>query len=185
MNIKTFCCCSLFPSWLGLGLISTPVLVSSIFFSFPENSKEESIILAFKFPSRLWHWCKLGPCLVAVLIASFQIYFHPSALKFAINICPVFRHSNKGNWNSSLNNPMSRALWRTAPRLTVEYCSNFSPDAIFQRHFAAKLRLGSFTPSMCWRKRWCIAVINPCFPYRVISGSINSFFVTGESEWHV
>ena len=28
MNIKTFCRCSLFPSWSGEGLISTPVVPS-------------------------------------------------------------------------------------------------------------------------------------------------------------
>jgi len=29
MNIKIFCRCSLFPSWSGYGLISTPVFICS------------------------------------------------------------------------------------------------------------------------------------------------------------
>jgi hypothetical protein len=29
MKLKLFCCCSLFPSWFGKGLISTPVYINS------------------------------------------------------------------------------------------------------------------------------------------------------------
>jgi hypothetical protein len=39
MKIKIFCRCSLFPSWSGYGLISTPVLLAAIELSFGSRGR--------------------------------------------------------------------------------------------------------------------------------------------------